>query len=204
MRVRRETLCAVAVVLMGCGGGEVDDGTYVARLSTSDAWVSVEVRDQSAVAYVCGGSQSLETETRWMHGTANGDELRFERDGWVLELREEGEILAGVLVDPDGGRTTVDADALDDSVTPDERLTGLFTAVVDGCRSGVIIDRNGDAQGAFCTELGFMSQVTPVQPVVRTPDGIAVEAQGPEGLRSFFVNAVDLPSVLAELEAEGG
>lgn len=185
---------------MGCGGTDLEDGTYVARLSTSDAWVSVVVEGDVAIAYSCGGAESLEEQTRWMAGTVDGSRVTLDGEGWTLDLEEDAGRLTGALAGPASERFSVDAEAVFEGERPDS-LRGLFTAVVDGCRAGVIIDEDGGVRGAFCTEAGFLSQVTPVMPVQQTADGIPVEAPGPNGVRTFAVQPVDVAAVRAEVGA---
>lgn len=195
-------MLVAAGATMGCGGAGAEDGTYVARLSGSDAWVSVVVEGDAAIAYSCGGAESLDRQTRWLAGTVDGGRITLAADGWSVELEEDDGILTGALAGPDGERFSVDADAVFEGDRP-QGLSGLFSAVVDGCRAGVIIDEDGAVRGAFCTEAGFRSQVTPVMPVRQTPEGIAVEAPGPDGVRTFAVQPVDVAAVRAELGAGG-
>lgn len=200
MSLRWLALLLATSTTIGCGSTEVEDGTYVARLSNSDAWVSVVVEGDVAIAYSCGGAESLEEQTRWMAGTVDGTAVTLDADGWTLDLEEEAGRLTGALAGPAGERFSVETEAVFEGERP-ESLRGLFTAVVDGCRAGVIIDDDGGVRGAFCTETGFLSQVTPVMPVQQTADGIPVEAPGPDGVRSFAVQPVDVAAVRAEVGA---
>jgi len=203
MSLRAVAFLVAASATMGCSSAEVEEGTYVARLTGSDAWVSVVIEGEAAVAYSCGGAESLEQQTRWMAGTVDGAAIALAGEGWALELEEDEGLLSGALEGPGGERFSVDTDAVFEGDRPED-LRGLFTAVVDGCRAGVIIDEDGAVRGAFCTEAGFLSQVTPVMPVQQTPDGIPVEAEGPTGVRSFAVRPVDVAAVHAEVAADGG
>ncbi|MEM1032138.1 MAG: hypothetical protein AAF928_10450 [Myxococcota bacterium] len=190
------------VLAAGCSSSEVDSGTYVARLSAPDAWVAVAIEDDRAVAYTCGAGPDLTEQTRWMAGTVSDGRVVATRDGWRIDLEtSDDETLTGSLTAPDGDTASVAAEVLPPPGGVDG-LRGLLTSVVDGCRAGVIIDADGSARGAFCTELGFLSQVTPVMPVQDAVDVLAVEALAPEGGPvSFSVTPVDIPALHRELDA---
>ena len=91
-------------LLAGCGAdadapaGEGGVEVVAGRIEQSDA-VIAKVRDPSGVvAYVCGGSSTLDAWTRWYR--SSGEEGELSRDGWSLVV--DGEGASGTLTSPQG------------------------------------------------------------------------------------------------------
>lgn len=182
------------VLLTACSGEPepAAAGTFIDRLPGVDPWLAVTIEGDQAAAFVCGGPETLSTHTRWMTAALDGDHMRFEEDGWVLDLSATDDTLAGSLVDPQGVTLTVSA------LRPEEPIAGLFTAVDSGCRAGVIVATGEKAQGAWCDDLGNLSQVTPLMPLAQGPDGIEVVAvDAPGGARNFFVHPASVAEIVA-------
>ncbi|MEM9692852.1 MAG: hypothetical protein AAGA56_09930 [Myxococcota bacterium] len=203
MSVRMSLVAAFAATVVGCADDAadstaLDDGTYVIRTTDRSVWAAVEVRGDSAIAFVCGRDETLTTATRWMTGSVDGTSFSLREGDWTLNLEAASDSLSGRLEGP----------AFDDAIagggidrgSPPETPAGLFTNIVDGCRAGLIVDSSGQARGAYCDEFGFLSQVTPVRPL--TQNTWQVEALGADGdTVSFEVEGVELTEIQAEISA---
>lgn len=167
----------------------------MARIPEADVWMAVKVEGEDASAFVCGGTNNLGSHTRWMYAEPDGDEASFEQDGVSLDVTLAVSQVTGTL-NAHGQSVPVD---LHLAVTKD--LEGVYGAIDAGCRAGLIIVTPTDggqqfARGAWCDDFGHFSQVTPVEPVALTPNGIEVSADTALGIRTFFVQPVH-PSELA-------
>lgn len=190
-----QTVVCMGLVLAAAGCESSPQGTWVARVQGADAWLGVKVEGEDASAFVCGGVDNLATHTRWMYGEPDGDEVTFEQDGVRLDAHLEVSSVTGNLT-VQGQLFPIDMHL---SVAKD--LEGVYTGLDAGCRAGLIIvapneEGQSTARGAWCDDLGHMAQVTPVQPIELTEQGIAVEADTAIGFRNFFVEPV-VPAELA-------
>jgi hypothetical protein len=182
------------VLLCACSSA-APDGTWVAKDVAGDAWLAIEVQDETAVAYVCGGAQTLATHTRWLAGDAE-EHTVLDRDGFRLELDIHDEAVSGTFT---GAGTTGEFTA---ARVPDGGVAGLFNVVTDGCRTGVIVASGdvSDAQGAFCSAVtDELAQVTPMMPLTQTSDGLGVVAHTEMGDVELFVREVVVAEVAAEI-----
>jgi hypothetical protein len=176
---------------LGCGSDP--NGTWAARLDGTDAWLAVSIEGNDSAAFVCGGPETLETHTRWMLGSAAGGRPSFARDGWTLEFEAGESEGSGQLVDPDGATISFTAEVIDE----DDPLAGLYFGFDSGCGDGLIVlnGSSSEVRGAWCDTMGNRAQVTPIAPVQRTDEGIAVTAMTAVGTRDFFMTLVDPATV---------
>jgi hypothetical protein len=165
----------------GCGTESLDPVeaaqplTVVGRVQDTDVAIAVVSDGAAGVAYLCGGPQTLQPWTRWL--TGEGGVLHdTEGEGWRVEIDEDG---AGGWVRPpgEGALPWAGAEAIGDA--------GLYSAVDEGCRTGVVVDTADGAQGVWCSKQGYVEQVTPVTPVSK--GGFAVKVELSSGLRELTV-----------------
>jgi hypothetical protein len=153
-------------MLLGCSGEP--EGTWISRLEGTDAWLAVRAEGGAAAAYVCGGPTTMATHSRWMHTTEVDGSLSFAADGWSLTFERDDDGGSGELISPDAVSLAVNAKKVTDG-----GIDGLYTAFDSGCRDGLIID-GGGSQGTWCDDSGLFAEVTPLQPIALTDQGIAV------------------------------
>ena len=166
------------------------DGTYFGVVAESDAVLAISVDGDVAVAYVCGGPESLETSTRWYRGkVADGKATLEALTGQTLEVTFDGEDAAGTFVDWEG--VTFSFDAVAES---EDLFHELYMVIDSGCRTGVVVKKHPDGeevvQGAWCNDLGIFEQVTPIAPIEVGAVQLSVEVEGLES-KMLTVTAVD-------------
>ena len=164
----------------GTEPGPTPVGEWVGVLADGETWIAVSSDEQSVVAYVCGGDNTLATHTRWFVTPSGGSDLAFDHDGWRLETSLSDGDISGSLIDPDGLESSFAANH-----TAEGDPAGLFTAFDSGCRDGVIVESGGSSQGAWCDLLDNFGEVTPAMPI--DASGFDVVAATPMGDRMFFV-----------------
>jgi hypothetical protein len=178
---------AACAVLLGasCGPASASNppATFVGALDASDAVVGLAVDDRGLAFYVCGGSTSYASLTRWFSSDAPGGGGAFDAtsDGWSVHGAASASGWSGTLTAPDGTTRTWVA-------TPSgaATLSGLYTAVDDP-------DGAPQVQGTWCSAAGEFRQVTPIQPVVRTDRGILVRVEAPGTSRELYLAPVLVP-----------
>ncbi|MFO0658754.1 MAG: hypothetical protein U0165_02825 [Polyangiaceae bacterium] len=180
---------SMASVVVGCGGeiASTTEGSYVGHLSNSDADIAVVADGSSLVAYVCGGSQSYSTLTRWfIADPQNG--LHVERDGWVLDGSLGSEGWQGTLLSPEGQSFPWAA-----SMVSAGSDAGLYQANSESGKAGVIVHESGEQieiQGAYREKIGRVLQVTPVMPIHVEAGSLLVSVSQPDGEQTFRVERV--------------
>jgi hypothetical protein len=190
---------AALLVLSGCASPR-PEGTWVSRVGTTDAWLAVTLQDTHAVAFICGGEQTLTTHTRWMYNTVDehDEALAFEVEGWRLDLELTDPGAAGELTTPAGDVIGIGA-----TLTAGNDLQGIYSSVNGGCRDGLIVIDSGDgpqAQGVYCDNRGHVRTAAPAEPLAEAgpdalTDGLPVVATS----RSKRYEFVVLPLVASEL-----
>jgi hypothetical protein len=147
----------------------------VSRVGDTDALLAVSIQDVHAVAFICGGEQTVTTYTRWMYNTVDEDDqtLAFEVDGWRLDLEIAEPGANGELTTPTGDIIGIGA-----TLTPGTDLQGIYSSVNDGCRDGLIVMGTGsEAVGVWCDDRGHMRPAAPSEPL-----GEATAASVAEGI----------------------
>lgn len=193
---------APAAVLLGsllaltCAGcGEAAPVTYVGPPKSTDVAFALVEGEGAVVAYVCGGSTTYATHSRWFTGPLDAKgAFSAEQDGWKLEGAIDANV-TGTLTAPDG--STMD-------LTAEEGLAGtadgLYDVMDSGCRTGVIAwtDPVGQPalQGTWCDDKKDFQQVTPVYPIERSDKGLHVTVDLTPydlGKRDLYVVQVPTP-----------
>jgi hypothetical protein len=196
------TIATMALAGAGCGASPHGDaaGTlppvvFVGNLASSDAVVGLELGDAGWVFYACGGATSLASLTHWFSASPAADAIEFTREGWVLQGQSDGLTSGwrGTLTGPDGV-----ARAWAAAPSPPGTLSGLYSVVEDGCRTGLVVSQAAPgaavhAQGTWCNGAGRFEQVTPILPVERTDLGIRVEVNAPGATRDLYLAPVSVP-----------
>jgi hypothetical protein len=190
---------AACAVLLGASCGPADasapPATFVGAVDTSDAVVGLAVDDRGLAFYVCGGSTSYASLTRWFSSTAPSTDGAFDAtsEGWSVHGAASASAWRGTLTAPDGTTRTWAATASGAAT-----LSGLYAAVDDGCRAGLVVaqatpDGAPQVQGTWCSAAGEFRQVTPIQPFARTDRGIRVRVDAPGGARELYLAPVLVP-----------
>lgn len=195
-RLRTALCIALLASIVSCASPPETAAVSVGALSGSDAVVALGVSGSQWVFYVCGGSTSFATMTRWFTGSsmtdANGAFDSTEQ-GWSVHGQHGSAGWSGTLVSPDGTSrtwTVLTADAA--------TMAGLYSTVDSGCRTGVIVrqDTSSDApsvQGTWCDDHGSFQQVTPIQPIALTSLGLHVQVPTASSARDLYVHRITLP-----------
>jgi hypothetical protein len=178
---------SMAPLVAGCGGVVTPggEGTFVGKLSGSDAEIAIVTSDASVVAYVCGGDRSYTSTTRWFVGDA-AEGLHLVKDGWRIDGTLANQTWQGTLTAPSGEELAWSAEA----VAPGSEA-GLYQAEIDGGKAGVIVHESGaqiDIQGAWREKIGRVLQVTPVMPVHVEAGSLLVSIDRPDGARQITVD----------------
>jgi hypothetical protein len=173
-RARRWALSLATPALLlaaGCGDPPASP-VYVGRAG-DDAALGILEDGGKVTVYLCGGSGSFATLTRWFHGSAG--------PGGKLSLTSGDATLTGDLTSLKGEIQVGAADPLPWNVGPASATSGLYSSE-GACRTGAIFgDIEGDGhvrlQGTWCDGAGRFAQVTPLQPVYSPAEIIDVEVQ---------------------------
>src|SRR5688500_11002329 len=198
---------AALVASVACAGDELlpdENGqvVYVGAAPGSDVVVGLAIDEEvdRFVVYVCGGDATYTSHTRWFAGDLRGGgrALAATRDGWTIDglVAGDGTWASGTLTDPAGASLAWTA-TIGGGDVGDEGVPGLYAAVDDGCRTGVVVLDDGSgtarAEGTGGHADGARAQVTPVAPMMLTSRGleVAVVVDGIE--RRLFVTPVSLP-----------
>ncbi len=189
-------LALVALSSVGCDGGDdpepiaLSARVHVGKVDGTDVVMGAVVESNDTLTiYSCGGATTLATHTRWFGGTfgLDGDPNAFSMttDDFVMtgERTEDG--ISGELVEPDGT-----AHAVSFAPTADDAAPGLYSATMDGCRTGVVVFDDGTTQGTYCNDQGEFTQVIILQPGDLSANGFEVSVERPDGPISFFVDPV--------------
>jgi hypothetical protein len=186
------------VAASGCAGAESVDPApvsaplYVGNVSGIDALLAVVVDGEELVAYVCGGSSSFATHSRWFRapaGDAREREIDLENDGLSLVGSLDGSGARGELREADGTIRSWTAAALHGGVA------GLYAVEDEGCLTGVIVGASEEgadppAQGTWCNAAGERAQVTPLRPILLQDRGFEVSVTVGGKSRQLFVTPV--------------
>ncbi len=195
--LRRASSATLAVLVAACSSetvqpleSEIVGGTYFGVVNGSDAVLAISVDGDIAVAYVCGGTESLETSTRWYRGTVTDGKATLEAlTGQTLNVTFEGDEAVGTFIDWEG--ETFSFDALGET---EDRFHELYMVLDSGCRTGVVVKKHAGGeevvQGAWCNDLGIFEQVTPIAPIEVGAAQLSVEVSGLEP-KTLTVTAVD-------------
>lgn len=171
--------CAVAAA-SGCSSEAVDPvaavepRTVVGRVSGTDVAIAVVSDASQSVGYLCGGPTTLSPWTRWLAG--DGALLVGADATWSVEIDDGG--LSGTVYPADGAPIPWQGAQASGSA-------GLYTAVDAGCRTGVVVETETQAQGAWCNSQGWLEQVTPVTPI--SVEGFEVQVELASGERQLVV-----------------
>jgi hypothetical protein len=184
------------LIAFGCAADDGDDersDRLFTGFADGDIALAGVREDDILTMYVCGGEQTYATHTMWFHalpivdGIIDGQTATASVHG---ELDDAGE-LTGTLRGPDGMDRQWSL-----SPTTQSSLAGLYTAVTDGCTTGVIVWESGtdqstdeptyDAQGTWCNSASEFEQVIILEPLTFTSAGLQVSVER-EGFESFVV-----------------
>ena len=115
--------------------------------------------------------------------------LDLEADGWTFQGSVSDAWAYGEMYAPFG-----DDWYFIDAPRAEGELTGLYSVMDSGCRTGVIVQDDGGGepslQGTWCDENGNFAQVTPVYPIQVVGGQLHVQVDlGPLGLgiRDLYV-----------------
>jgi len=169
------------LLLLGCA---TEAYTLVGVLDDTDAWIGVAVEGDRAAAYVAGGSDTMNTHTRWfLDDDLFSTELRDESGGWSFEASVTDAGAAGTLISPEEEVWTFDV----------VESGALFDAVDSGCRDGAILapgDGGLELQGVWCDTSGSQETVVPVTELSMDLELLEVQVETDAGLRAFDMGPV--------------
>ncbi|MFO0592322.1 MAG: hypothetical protein U0441_32555 [Polyangiaceae bacterium] len=186
-----------AILCSACG--ESAPVTYVGAPKGNDLAFGIVSGEGAVVAYVCGGSSTYATHSRWFTGPLDADgKFSAEADGWTLSGTigaADSDSVTATLVAPD--MTSSDLSA---SRGLAGSTDGLYDVEDSGCRTGVVTwtDPVGQPQlqGTWCDDKDEFAQVTPVLPITVSDKGLHVVVNlAPFGLpkRDLYVEQVPTP-----------
>jgi len=162
--------------LLGCAP---ESYTLVGPLGETDALVGISVSGDSALAFVAGGTTTIETHSRWFTDSdLFSTELSDTVQEWEIDASVEATGADGTVTSPDG---EVWEFSLTNSGT-------LFDAVDNGCRDGAVLTAGAGGpllQGVWCDEEGDRSPVLPVGVVSMEMTQLSVQVETTTGLRAF-------------------
>jgi hypothetical protein len=150
---------------------------WVGEVEDSDARVAVLAGAGRLRLFFCGGADSYETATHWFNRELEGDQLKFEEDGWKIDAQLKTTV-TGTL-ERDG-----ETHAFSAAPVKTGTLAGLYEGQGDCGRLGLIVlqpekDDEPSAVGACVDQGRAPKQVNPITPIeaeagkirVQTPDG---------------------------------
>lgn len=167
-------------LLTGCGEPPV---TLVGDLAETDARVGFAIDGELVVAYVCGGTQTMASHTRWFDDDLFGSEFEAESGGWTLTAQVDEAEVVGQLISPD-------EESWELTLTEEG---ALFESADSGCQDGAVLGPDGGelaVQGVWCDEIGSLAQVTPVVGLSLDLEVLPVQVETDSGLRSFDMTRV--------------
>jgi hypothetical protein len=185
------------LIVTGCSESEDDDGRSDRLLTGfADGDIAIAgVRDGEYIhVYVCGGEQTFATHTMWFR--------TVPIEGDVLDQQTAGASIHGdIEADGSMSGTLRDSDGVDHpwsmEPTRDGSLAGLYTAMTDGCTTGVIVWESGtdqstgeptyEGQGTWCNMASEFEQVIILTPIAFKSTGIEVSVPDRPGFESFVV-----------------
>lgn len=176
-------MCRSLLLLPGLAACAPVEQTFVGAVDDTDAQVGVVVRDGAATGYVCGGTDTRTTLTRWFEGEGEPEGGELTADDWTLTWGLE----AGTLIAPTGTTYTWQVD--DQTGT-----AGLYAAADSGCRDGAVVwDVGGSPAlqgtwGCYGAETPML-EVTPVG-TLQLADTIEATVAAPEGDHPFTLTRV--------------
>jgi hypothetical protein len=167
------------------------DGAYGGPLlAETEAVAGLVVQGAAAAFFVAGKGESLESHTRWFTGDLDPEKRRalLQADGWSVDLRPDGLDVLALLTDPENANTTFRM-----SAGSGESPEGLYSAMDEGCRLGVVIHTpdgttSPEAQGVWCSAGGTHKEVT-VGDLAADPIEVTVDVDGES--RTIAVDPVD-------------
>jgi hypothetical protein len=143
---------------------------YVGAVEGSTVRVGVATEGGRAEIFFCGDRSNAATHTQWFNVTAApGASFQTKVGAWTVDGRYDAGSAAGTVDRGDGVKLAWSA-----KVQPTDSVNGLYEGIDEGGRAGVII---ADVpQGVFISgPRDEFSQITPLFPVVKTSQGIAVK-----------------------------
>lgn len=157
--------------------GESEPVTYVGAPKGNELAFGLVEGEGAVVAYVCGGSQTFATHSRWFTGPLDADgNFSANADGWTLTGtigKTDKDVVSAALVAPD--KTSTDLSATRGIAGSTD---GLYDVQDSGCRTGVVAwtDPVGQRQlqGTWCDDKDHFAQVTPVLPITESDKGLHV------------------------------
>ncbi len=168
---------------------EDDTRMRVGRATNGDREMAfaAAVEADTISVYACGGAQTFATHTRWFRdGGIDGGAFEMELDGWTIAGSVAERTIDGMLTDPQGVDIPWQVEAVGD-----DDIAGLYTKELDGCVTGLVVQRQADSldtQGTWCNDRTESAQVIVLSPVVLTAEGIHVQVDRPtDGAIDFFV-----------------
>lgn len=182
--------------LIGCADREIGllpggqpSSTYVGRVAGTDALFALVVDEYRAGGYSCGGDDTLSSHTEWFMGESvvrHGDSLFIDCGlTSVTAYFGDGE-MTGFITDRDGVEWPWTA-----TQPRPGTLTGLYAAPDPKCATGAIVLQDDATsaplvQGAWCNGAGDFYQVTPMDPIQLSEDGLAVEVEFDDPLQLYL------------------
>ncbi|HTJ80193.1 MAG TPA: hypothetical protein VL400_00680 [Polyangiaceae bacterium] len=156
----------------------IDGGviSFAGELEGSDAVAAVALSGDEVALYVCGGSTSYATRSRWYLGKsdAGSAELASDDGGTAEVTVGDGEV-SGTITEPGGEPFPFRLELMRASGPG-----GLYFVIDSGCRTGVVVIDHGASseptvQGTWCSDQDIFAQVTPITPIDDTTREIQVK-----------------------------
>lgn len=180
--------------LAGCAGGEAGaNDVAVGTILGTDAVIGRVSDGDNVTFYMCGGSTTYSTMTRWFSGPDDASgAVSLSNDGWQVVSDPGGH--SGRIFPPEGPALVFEAHE-----TRFGTAEGLYAAVDGGCRTGAVVLHPPGAsaptvQGAWCGGNGGsrFEQVIPILPGEVSGSGIAVHVDIDGIRKSLFVTPVSI------------
>jgi hypothetical protein len=179
-------LAALSVGCSGSSGGTSPTGTtqqFVGAVEDSNVLVGLVVTDGKALLFFCGKGDTLTTQTHWMHGSVTVGQAFSLTDGTASAT---GAAVAGDAVTHLSGTFQESASAKSLAWSADlatgSDLAGVYTdQLSQGLVALIVVQPTSSAtptaQGAFhvVTNVEKILQVTPLDPLALTQEGLAVD-----------------------------
>jgi hypothetical protein len=179
-------LPCLMVLLAGCSSAAAPQ-QFVGSVFHSDVVVGLVEHGGHLGLYASGGPTTYQADSRWFTGAVGADgHFSLSKDGWTAAGAITGTSVLGTFTTPGGASLLWNASAVADGTAQ-----GVFGATDSGCSAGVVVspgDSGVNVQGTWCSSDGHAAPLTPVHPEDVKAGGFNVQANGPSGLRTFFVS----------------
>lgn len=171
--------------------GDPSRAVFAAPLDGTDAAVGAVIVGDAISVYVCGGPTQYASVSQWFEGTLDATgAAAFDAGGASLRARLDGDTLSlSFSVGALGARSVTVTRVADGGVA------GLYEAVDDGGRAGVIVlpatgGEDARVVGAWRSRVGVAWQVTPIRPLLLTLRALRVDVHRDGALRALWVRPV--------------